>query len=571
MMAVPDPPSGHTEVPLVAFESGKLSIRQAVSGQDDEAIHALLHRIFIQELGQYPDDGSGRHVDKFEGKNRYFLAECEGELHGMVAVHTQEPFSFAARLPPGKTWQELSDRPVEVRLLSIDPQHRGGRIAAALFLAVHRWARANARDVMFISGVSEQLPLYRRLGFQELGPACPQGDCEFTAMALRLVDAPPRACAAVESVVAAQRSFLPGPPERDPVDLPSAWHRPRYHRSASFIHSFETARQRLSPLLGGGEVALLSGSGTTANDAVAWALRSLFAEQPGWVLEAGEFGGRLVDQARRTGLRFDSVQRPWGETWARADWEAQLAQSSFPKWIWAVQLETSTGVLHPAQELADWCAEHGIFLALDAVSALGAVPIPQEVGLVSGVSGKCLGGLAGVAAVGVSAEVLAQLEPGIAPESLDLAAILRSVGPRHTFPHLELLDLLRQLSDWRNPEEHWQSAAQLGQKVRKGLRELGCTVIAPEELAAPVVTSFLPPPNWHAEAYRMHAEAAGFELAGHSSYLQERGWLQIATMGKINAAQVDDLLAHLRLADPLDRSTLQTPPRDLPGAAAQPK
>lgn len=59
------------------------------------------------------------------------------------------------------------------------------------------------------------------------------------------------------------------------------------------------------------------------------------------------------------------------------------------------------------------------------------------------------------------------------------------------------------------------------------------------------MTSFRPPQGYSADAYRLYAAAGGFALAGHSHYLQSRGWLQVATMGKISADQVEALLAHL--------------------------
>ena len=52
------------------------------------------------------------------------------------------------------------------------------------------------------------------------------------------------------------------------------------------------------------------GSGTLANDVIAGQL-SLLGE-PGLILSNGEFGERLMDQAWRFNLKFDSVEFPWG-------------------------------------------------------------------------------------------------------------------------------------------------------------------------------------------------------------------------------------------------------------------
>ena len=533
------------ELPLAPFRSRSFSVRQAKPDADRAAIHALNHRIFAEELGQYRTEDGGQHVDKFDEKNRYFLAENDSELIGMVAVHGEAPFSFTNRLPASTSVEELAERPLEVRLLAVVPEHRGGRVAAALFLAVHRWAVANRYDALFISGVDEQLPLYRRLGFEALGPAVPQGHCRFTAMRLPLRKAPAAARATVEAILERPLSFLPGPPEREVDPLPQAWHRPLYHRSAAFQAAFEDVRARMRSLLQSDQAALFAGSGTTANDAVACSFKQVCPNGPGWVLSSGEFGNRLADQARRAGHAVIVLRSDWGKSWTIRQLERAWRVRGRPAWIWATQVETSTGVLHPAQELVDWARERDVLVAIDAISSVGAVEAPQHADWITTTSGKCLGGLAGVAGVGVSTQVAERLRPGYAPDSLDLAAALATQGPRHTFPHLELLDLQRRLQIDAPSASRYASLASLGAQVRAGLRALECQVIADEEKAAPCITSFVPPAGYSADAYRLHAAAGGFALAGHSHYLQSRGWLQIATMGKISADQVAALLAHL--------------------------
>ena len=367
-------------------------------------------------------------------------------------------------------------------------------------------------------------------------------------MRLPLRQAPAAARATVEAILERPVSFLPGPPERGIEPLPQAWHRPLYHRSAAFLASFEELRARLGGLLQCDQTALFAGSGTLANDAIAASFRQVCAEGPGWVLSSGEFGDRLAELARRAGQAVVVLRSDWGKSWTMDQLQRAWRVRGRPAWIWATQIETSTGVLHPTDELVQWAREHEVPVAIDAISAVGAVPPPTQADWLSTVSGKCLGGLAGVAVVGVSQRIADRLRPGHAPASLDLAAALQTHGPRHTFPHLELLDLQRRLQFDPPTEARYLALAALGARVRTGLRALGCKVIAEEARAAPCVTSFLPPARYSADAYRLHAAAGGFALAGHSPYLQSRGWLQIATMGRISVDQVEALLAHLAAA-----------------------
>src|SRR5258705_13180024 len=62
--------------------------------------------------------------DSFEGKSRYIIALRDGEVIGMVAIHDQQPFSIAQRLPDASLPDRIAGKKLEVRLLAIDPAHR---------------------------------------------------------------------------------------------------------------------------------------------------------------------------------------------------------------------------------------------------------------------------------------------------------------------------------------------------------------------------------------------------------------------------------------------------------------
>ena len=86
------------------------------------------------------------------------------------------------------------------------------------------------------------------------------------------------------------------------------------------------------------------GSGTLANDVVAGQLS--LPGRPGLVLSNGEFGSRLVDQARRFNLKFEALEFPWGEPLDLAAVGEKLSARPAPAWVWCVHCETSSGVLN---------------------------------------------------------------------------------------------------------------------------------------------------------------------------------------------------------------------------------
>jgi aspartate aminotransferase-like enzyme len=319
-------------------------------------------------------------------------------------------------------------------------------------------------------------------------------------------------------------SFMPGPVEID-NKVQAAFHQPPLsHRGPEFIARFEGVRATLAQMTGARHVALLNGSGTLANDAVASCL-----EGPGVVLVNGEFGARLARQAERWNLPVRVLQWPWGTPW---DLDRVARELDGACWIWAVHLETSTGMVNDIAGLIDVAHTRGARVCLDCISSLGAVPLDlNDVWLASGVSGKALGSYAGIAIVFASEEP----RPAHAvPAYLDVAEAIRTEGSCFTFPSPLLLALEEALHGKRE-------YAPLGHLVRKRLHSMGIEPMVEGPVAAPVVTTFaLPEKDFLQRCARL-----GYRIGGESGYLATRGLVQIATMGAILLSQVNGLFDQL--------------------------
>jgi aspartate aminotransferase-like enzyme len=316
---------------------------------------------------------------------------------------------------------------------------------------------------------------------------------------------------------------MPGPVEiADPIR--EAFHRPPIsHRSPEFIQRFEGVRSRLRALAGAPHVALFQGSGTLANEVIAGSL-----DGPGLVLINGEFGARIARQAQAWSLPVRILEWPWGESW---DLDQAARAMDGVRWVWAVHLETSTGLLNDIAGLRDRARERNVRLCLDCVSSLGAVELDLEgVWLASGVSGKALGAYAGVAMV------FAQEMPPqrTMPAYLDLRTALQTEGTTFTFASPLLLALEAALGVQRD-------YAPLAGLVRSRLREQGISPMVDESRAAPTVTTFTPPAPGFAERCR----SLGYWIGGESGYLNQRGLAQIANMGAIVPEHIADLFDRL--------------------------
>jgi aspartate aminotransferase-like enzyme len=539
------------------FQAGGYVFKRAETSQELDQIHRLNYRTFVTEIPQHPDDGDGVLIDKFHSKNCYFIALEDNRVIGMISVHDEPPFSIADRLSDPSILQSPNSKPLEVRLLAIEPAKRGTTVVIGLMWCVYDYSCNHGYTHLYISGFAERMPLYKELGFEQLGPAVPSGHARFVPMRVTPSTIAEKKQRTMKMWLRyLQRStpkrskneplcLLPGP-----VAIPPAVHGafrqpPIYHRGPEFIDLFEKVRANLGQLVGGRDVAIFNGSGTLANEMVAATIAAdpsefSLARQTthGLMLVNGEFGQRLARQATRFGLRPRVLTWPWGRPWNLNEIEAALRDEPENSWVWGVHQESSTGVLNDLPGLVELGRRLGVRVCADCISSLGAVPLDLTgVYLASGASGKSLGSYAGVSIVFADAGALRNLDMTRTPTYLDLQASLATRGPRFTFPSPTLVALDAALAEYDSPhaaQVRYGHYSDLGMYVRRQLRALGIEPLAEESCAAPVITTFAPVGDEACDAFVARCLEWGFSIGGQSGYLAERRLVQIATMGNIS-------------------------------------
>jgi len=526
---------------------GRYVFKRADSGPEIEAVHRLNHRTFVREIPQHEDPGDGRLVDKFHDRNVYFVAVRDGRVVGMVSAHGEPPFSVADRLADPTLLARPGCRPLEVRLLAVEPEERNGFALTGLLGALYEHAQERGATDLFISALAERVGLYSRLGFSALGPAVASGGASFVPMRvglpelrdrhrrfLRRFHLEPGPAAAIPARL--PFSLLPGPVPVAPAVREAFCEPPLYHRSPEFVELFERVRRQLGDLVGGRDVALWNSSGTLANEAVA---AHLAAERDsvgaGVILANGEFGARLARQAVRCGLSPRVLAWEWGRPWDLDEVEAALAAEPAGGWIWGVHLETSTGVLNDLPGLVRRARAHGQRVCVDCISSLGAVPLDLSgVYLATGVTGKALASYAGLSMAFADAAALHPAVPERLPTTFDIAAALATRGPLHTFPSAFVLAAEAALAEYATADRARARHAHLARVaacVRNRLRELGLPPLAEEACAGPGIVTFSPPDGESTEAFVARCRGWGYAIGGQSGYLAERRQVQIATMG----------------------------------------
>ncbi len=511
-----------------------------------ELIHRLNYETFVEEIPQHQPSATRRLVDKFHAENTYLIGLCGGELVGMLALRGHRPFSLDQKipnlddhLPPGRSI-------CEIRLLAVNKKFRTGQVFHGLLGLLWQFSQQQGYNVAVISGTTRQAKLYRHLGFSPFGPLVGSGEAQFQPMLITLETFAPkvgeffRNTPPAPTFPAARVNFLPGPVAVHPAVRRAFEQFPESHRSAAFLADLQATKKMLLDLVGAAKVELLLGSGTLANDAIAGQLS--LERQPGLILSNGEFGERLMDQARRFGLRFDTLKFPWGKPLDYAALEQHLDQSPRPGWVWCAHGETSTGVLNDLPRLKALCTRRGLKLCLDCISSIGTAPVQLDgVFLASGVSGKGLGAYPGLALVFYHHDLTPA--PEKLPRYLDLGLYARHHGTpfTHSSNLLHALQTAVQRMVW---PRRLADLAEHTAGLRTQLRKLGFQILAAEADAAPAVVTLVLPPDISSTQLGDRLQESGYLLSYNSEYLRQRNWVQICLMGEYQSAQLD-LLAGL--------------------------
>jgi 2-aminoethylphosphonate-pyruvate transaminase len=298
-------------------------------------------------------------------------------------------------------------------------------------------------------------------------------------------------------------------------------------------------------------IALLSGSGTAANEASVRA--AVRAGKRLLVVVNGVYGARLRETATRAGIEVAVVEGPWTEPIDVAAVEAALLEGDFDA-LAVVHHETTTGLLNPVGTLSEAAKASGAVTVVDAISSFGVEELElRPLDFVTCTSNKCLHGLPGASFVLVSptgARRAGEVEPSSV--ALDLGAYLRveeSGSPPFTpaIPALASLDTALDLAlaegiDGRRRRYAGRCAVLDEAIARLGLEQL---------VAAPVrshsIRSVRLPPAVTFEALHERLRADGFVVyAGQGALAAEI--FRIACMGEVEQADLERFVPALERA-----------------------
>jgi GNAT superfamily N-acetyltransferase len=164
----------------------RYTIRVATEPDELEQIHALNYRTFVEEIPQHHPNPERRLVDRFHAENTYVVCKLGDAVVGMICVRDRRPFSVDEKI--GRFEDHLPTdvpapvHPCEIRLLAIDPAHRGARVIFGLFSHLLSLGLERGYDFALMSGRPANMTLYRGLGFRPFGPLTGSAEAPFQPM-----------------------------------------------------------------------------------------------------------------------------------------------------------------------------------------------------------------------------------------------------------------------------------------------------------------------------------------------------------------------------------------------------
>ncbi len=174
------------------------------------------------------------------------------------------------------------------------------------------------------------------------------------------------------------RLYTPGPTMVPPQVL-EAMARPMvHHRKKEFVEILEEVRENLKYLFQTeNEVLILTSSGTGAMEA---AVANLFSKDDRVIaVSGGKFGERWVELCQAYGIDVVPLSTIWGEA-ADPDVIIEMLESDRSiKGVLMQATETSTGVRHPVEKVAEYTrGRDDVVLVVDGITAVGVFDIGMD-------------------------------------------------------------------------------------------------------------------------------------------------------------------------------------------------
>jgi aspartate aminotransferase-like enzyme len=326
-----------------------------------------------------------------------------------------------------------------------------------------------------------------------------------------------------------------------------------YHRAPAFDELYERVLSALPAVFRTqNDVLAFAASGSGAMEsAVANLVR------PGdrvLACAAGKFGERWIQLCEAYGAELVRYEPGWGERLDPAEIDRLLTGDI--KVAFATLSETSTGIVHDVQAIAEVAARHDVILAVDAVSGLGAAELRQDdwgVDVVVAGSQKALMCPPGLAFASVSERALEYAESrsgGRYYFDWGRTAKSQRKGASPFTPAVSLflgLDVALEMIEAEGLDDVWARHDVLARATRAGALALGLDLFGDPDERSTVVTAIELPGDIDGAKVPGALRRLGITANGGQDHLKGR-ILRIAHCGYFGAFDILTSLSGLEIA-----------------------
>lgn len=296
-------------------------------------------------------------------------------------------------------------------------------------------------------------------------------------------------------------------------------------RDAAFIRINREVLERVAAIAGGTDSHVtvpMQGSGTFAVEA----MLTSFVPRDGKVLILinGAYGKRAAKICTYAGRAHAVLESPEDTPPNLASLDASLGQEPAITHVFAVHVETTSGILNPIEEIAATVRRHGRRLLVDSMSGFGALPIDVKtlgIDALAASSNKCLEGVPGVGFVVCERQALEGTKgnaTALCFDLLDQFQVMEATKQWRFTPPIHVIVALHQAL-----AEHAAEGGVAGRGARyaanrkvlvDGMRALGFETLLPDRLQAPIIVTFRMPSDgkFVFEAFYDKLKARGYVI-----------------------------------------------------------
>lgn len=345
--------------------------------------------------------------------------------------------------------------------------------------------------------------------------------------------------------------LTPGPTPVLPASLEAMARPIIHHRTPQFQAILKEVEENLKYVFQTKDsVLIFSSSGTGAMEG---AVSSLLC--PGdktIVVRGGKFGERWGELCAAYGIEFIPIDVEWGKA-VRADEIKKILESQVTshksqaiKAVYVTLCETSTGVTTDIEAIAKITRDTQAVLVVDAISALGAVPLKtDEWGIDVVVSGSQKGLMIppGLAFVSLSEKALGLVAVSTLPKYYFNFKTYKKSMDKNDTPYTPAVNLVIGLNEALKiiKKEGIDNVVGRHKKhakaVRGAMKALGLELFAPDAYSDAVTSVRVPDGIDGARLVKTMRDTHGVGIAGGQAQLSARIF-RIATMGYITAADL---------------------------------